>query len=62
MIMEFIVFVLGCTTIGTFWFGTTGTIIGMIIGLLIFFKYKKKKENQVDYNKIRDIIRENKYQ
>lgn len=58
MIIEFIVCVLGCATIGRFWFGNFGMVVGIIIGLYLFYRLRKKRKNQIDYDKIRKIINE----
>lgn len=58
-IIEFIVCVLGCTTIGSLWFGNIGLILGFLLGIYLFRLLQKRKKNNIDYGKIEKMIKEN---
>lgn len=53
-IIELIVCIIGCTSIGAWWFGPIGGIFGFILGCYLFYKLRKRKS--IDYNRIEKML------
>ena len=59
-VIEFIICILGCMTIGRYWFGNIGMVLGLVFGIYLLILLRKKRKKSVDYNRIERIIKENK--
>jgi hypothetical protein len=45
--IEFLLVVLGTSSIGTWWFGTIGGILGFILGSFLFIVLQKKNSKNI---------------
>jgi len=58
LFIAFFICVLGCITIGVLWFGNLGGFIGLIIGLYLFNKFRKRNRTNLDYERIGKMMDE----
>jgi len=56
IIVEFVICVIGCMTIGSFWLGNFGTVLGILIGLFLFYRLRKRKRKNIDYDRIEEMF------
>ena len=54
ILVQFVVCVVGCVSIGRVWFGGIGTIAGLFLGLFLFYKLRKRKK--FDYDRIEQMF------
>jgi len=55
--VEFLILIVGTSSIGTWWFGWPGGVGGFILGFYLFRKLQKRKNKNVDYDRIENLFK-----
>lgn len=59
-VIEFVVCILGCMTIGNFWLGNVGMVLGLFFGIYLLYLLRKRRKKNIDYDRIEKMIQRNK--
>jgi hypothetical protein len=57
IIVQFLVIVLGMATIGRLFLGGFGALVGLVIGLYMFWMLRKHSKKNVDYDRIEELFK-----